>query len=69
MFIHYGNVVFNITNSTKIEKEDREIVVWYPSVNEKSRAYCESYYFSTEKECSAAWLEMKAQIQEFNKKK
>lgn len=68
MFIHYGDVAFNLSNSTKIEKEDRRIVVWYPPVNEKDRANCESYYFSTEKECSMAWLEMKMQIHEFNKK-
>ena len=68
MFIHYGDVAFNLTNSTKIEKEDREIIVHYLPVNEKSRGYCEIYSFGKESECALAWLEIKQQMHEFNNK-
>ena len=68
MFIHYGDVAFNLTNSTKIEKKDRCIMVYYLPVNEKSNGCCEIYSFNKESECAFAWLEIKQQIHEFNKK-
>jgi len=68
MFIYYGDVAFNLTNSTKIEKRDRNIMVHYPPVNEKSNGYWESYSFKNESECALAWLEIRQQICEFNKK-
>lgn len=68
MFIHYGDVAFNLTNSTKIEKKDRRITVHYLPVNEKSNGYCEIYSFDKESECTLAWLEIRQQMHEFNKK-
>ena len=68
MFIHYGEIAFNLTNSTKIEKDGNRIIVWYPPVNEKARSHCEIGYFKNECECALAWAEMKMQIHEFNKK-
>ena len=68
MFVTYGDIAFNLMNSSLIEKDGREIIVRYLPLTPNSSGGVQTYYFNNEKDCQLAWNDIKTQIHELNKR-